>query len=265
MRLIATDLDGTLLRADHTVSAFTLDVVERARAAGVPVVPITARSPKGMDRVAEGAGLRGLAIVANGCGVYDIDARELLSAAEVRVDDARKAAEALREAVPDAHFAVLSGRQVYVEEGYRHLAGLAVNPDRIVVSDLAELWAVSPIMRLQMYSGSVPTEAMMAIAGGLGLSGVRFVHSGDDTMMEIVLDGVSKASALAAFCAERGISSDEVAAFGDNINDLEMLSWVGRPFAMANAHPAVLAAVPGRAPSNMDDGVARVVAGLLGL
>ncbi|WP_285661411.1 HAD family hydrolase [Actinorhabdospora filicis] len=263
VRLIATDLDGTLLRGDHTVSAYTLDVLERARAAGVPVVPITARSPDGIDRVAEGAGLRGTAIIANGCLVYDLDAREIVSAVSLPVAVARKVAEALREAIPEAAFAVLAGRRVHREAHYRHATH--VHRDPVIVDELARLWEAPLVVRLQANSEVTPTEEMMVIAAGLGLSGVKFTHSGDDTMMEIVPDGVSKASALAEFCAGRGIAPEEVAAFGDNLNDLEMLAWAGRPYAMANAHPAVLAAVPGRAPSNVDDGVARVVAGLLGL
>ena len=55
--------------------------------------------------------------------------------------------------------------------------------------------------------------------------------------------GVSKASALAELCDEHGIGAADVVAFGDMPNDLPMLTWAGRSYAVANAHPEVLAAV----------------------
>ena len=61
------------------------------------------------------------------------------------------------------------------------------------------------------------------------------------------------------FCAERGVTPDQVVAFGDMPNDLPMLTWAGQPYAVANAHPAVLAAVPNHTASNDDDGVAQIV------
>ena len=71
--------------------------------------------------------------------------------------------------------------------------------------------------------------------------------------------GVSKASTLAELCARRGIAPADVVAFGDMPNDLPMLRWAGRSYAVANAHPDVLAAVDATTASNDDDGVARVI------
>ena len=72
-----------------------------------------------------------------------------------------------------------------------------------------------------------------------------------------------KATTLARLCAERGIAAEEVVAFGDMPNDLPMLAWAGTAYAVANAHPDVLAAVDRRTASNDDDGVALVVESLL--
>ena len=77
--------------------------------------------------------------------------------------------------------------------------------------------------------------------------------------MEISAPGVSKASGLARFCAERGVAAGQVLAFGDMPNDLPMLVWAGRAYAMANAHPQVLQEVGRVAPSVHDDGVAVVL------
>ena len=77
--------------------------------------------------------------------------------------------------------------------------------------------------------------------------------------------GVSKASTLELLCEERGIGADEVVAFGDMPNDLAMLQWAGTSYAMANAHPSVLALAERTAPPNEQDGVATVLEELFGL
>jgi hydroxymethylpyrimidine pyrophosphatase-like HAD family hydrolase len=76
---------------------------------------------------------------------------------------------------------------------------------------------------------------------------------------------VTKARALASLAAELGVAAEDVVAFGDMPNDLEMLSWAGTSYAMANAHPSVRAAAALVAPGNDEDGVARILAELFGL
>ena len=83
-------------------------------------------------------------------------------------------------------------------------------------------------------------------------------------LLEISAPGVSKASALAGVCAELGVGSEQVVAFGDMPNDLAMLSWAGWGVAVANAHADVLAAADEVTASNDDAGVARVLERLLG-
>ena len=70
---------------------------------------------------------------------------------------------------------------------------------------------------------------------------------------------------LAAWCAERGIGTDEVIAFGDMPNDVSMLAWAGHSFAMAGAHPDVVAVATDRAGASADDGVARAIEAILDL
>lgn len=257
-RLVATDLDGTLLRSDGSVSAYTLDVLDRARKAGIEVLAVTARSPIGIDAVAGPSGLTGKAITSNGSVLYDIGERRVLSTVTIAGADARKAAEEALAVVPDAGFAVTTGLRMVADPLYGAITMLFHT--RTVVEDLEELWATEHIVRLYMHSRTLDTDGMFARVEGLAST---WVHAGGESMLEFGAPGVSKASALRAYCADRGIAAEEVAAFGDMPSDLDMLTWAGRPYAVANAHPAVLAAVTGRAPANDDDGVAHVVEGLL--
>ena len=105
---------------------------------------------------------------------------------------------------------------------------------------------------------------MLALAEP-ALAGLATVtHSNpQDGLLEIAAHGVSKASTLARLCAELGVEPAEVVAFGDQPNDLPMLAFAGRAYAVANAHPAVLAAVPAHTASVEDDGVAAVLEELL--
>ena len=79
MRLVACDLDGTLLLPDTTVSARSLAAIGRLRQAGVVFLVVTGRPPRSVREIAARAGLGGLAICANGALVYDLDAGEVLT------------------------------------------------------------------------------------------------------------------------------------------------------------------------------------------
>ena len=92
----------------------------------------------------------------------------------------------------------------------------------------------------------VGDRAEVGFSGALGLA-------------EMTAPGVTKASGLAAWCDERGVSAAEVWACGDMPNDLPMLRWAGRAFAVANAHTDVLAIADEVIASNDDDGVASLL------
>ncbi|WP_258563916.1 HAD family hydrolase [Streptomyces himalayensis] len=88
-------------------------------------------------------------------------------------------------------------------------------------------------------------------------------HSTGLSLVEFSAPGVTKATTLIRWSSGLGIARHEIAAFGDMPNDLPMLTAVGSSYAMANAHPDVLAAARHRAPSNDEDGVAQVLEGFV--
>ncbi len=88
-------------------------------------------------------------------------------------------------------------------------------------------------------------------------------YSGAGGLAEISAPGVTKAAALESFCADLGVGAQDVWAFGDMPNDLPMIVWAGTSFAVANAHPDVLAAADHVCASNDEDGVAQVLEGLV--
>jgi len=252
--MVATDLDGTLIRSDGTVSARTRRALRRVREQGGTVVLVTGRPIRVMADVVAQTSVAGIAVCANGALVYDLDARETINHHVLDSDAALRLGLAIREIVPDVAFAVESGLKFGREPGFRSMW-----PDpRELVADLAELLVALPPIKLLVRRGGESLadvyEKVVAMAGTEAA-----VTRSTETLIEIAGAGVSKAVALAEVATARGVSSTEVVAFGDMLNDLPMLAWAGHAVAVANAHPEVLAAADEITASNDDDGVALVL------
>ncbi|SHE55507.1 HAD-IIB family hydrolase [Streptoalloteichus hindustanus] len=257
-RLVATDLDGTLLRSDGTVSARTRTALCAAAAGGAEIVFVTARPPRAIAHIAEQVGHLGTAICVNGAVTYELARERIVHTRPVAAEAATAMAETLRERLPGAGFAVETGIRVIAATGFgprwdhdhRHVVVPTVDD----VLRLAE-----SIAKFFVWSADHQSDPLLEMARAVAAEHGECTHSGGTGLVEISAIGVSKASTLAGYCAERGIAPDEVLAFGDMPNDLDVLGWAGSAYAMANAHPAVLAATRRHAGSNDDDGVARVL------
>jgi hydroxymethylpyrimidine pyrophosphatase-like HAD family hydrolase len=258
--LIATDLDGTLLRTDGTVSEATRRVLAAVEDAGVPVVFVTGRPLRWMELLWELVGAHGVAIVSNGAVLYDVARGVVRRVDGLEPEPGLALVEALRAVVPGALFAV------ECLDGLRSEPGFA-DPHRVPkgspVGPLEDVWdepAVKLLLRHAETDADQLHERVVAAVGDRGVA--TWSMAG---LVEISAPGVTKAATLARLCAELGIAADDVVAFGDMPNDLAMLTWAGTSYAVANAHPAVLAAADHRTDANDDDGVARQVARLVGI
>ena len=257
-RLIATDLDGTIVRSDGTVSARTVEAFARVERAGATVVMVTGRPPRWMAEIATAVGHRGLAICANGAILYDLHTERVLKSHVIEPDVLAKVVERLRAAMPEVRFAVEYPTGFVFEARYHlgrwdaeAIGGRAVDDRTLVSRAGTKLLAFHP----SNDPDSLAEEAVKAV-GDL----VTVTHSSTGRgLLEMSAQGITKASALAEFCKEQGITSAEVVAFGDMPNDLPMLTWAGTSYGVANAHPDVLATVTHRTASNDDDGVAQVL------
>lgn len=258
-RLVATDLDGTLLRDDGTVSPRTRAALESAHAAGIEVVFVTARPPRWVGDVRHAVADHGAVICMNGALVLDVRTGDVL--ARHCLDDAvlRDVARALRAALPRIELAVERLDGIAYERHFRHAHPV---PDGAVAADRIEDVLDGGTGKLLARCADVTDGSLVPrIAAVLGDRGV-VSHSGAPDFAEISPAGVTKGAALAAWARRRGVPADDVWAFGDAPNDLPMLAWAGRSFAVANAHPDVLAAASDVCPSNAEDGVATVLEAL---
>lgn len=263
-RLVATDLDGTLLRSDGSVSTYTAAVLGELEERGVHVVFVTGRPLRWAREVFAYVGGHGLAIVSNGALVWDVAADapwlERPIPAEVALDVAR----ALREAIPGVRFAAETLGGWAMEPGYLRKRADDMHGFPAVREVLLDDLLDRPVLKLLGRGTELEPDAFVAAADLIVGDQVNVTHS-SFPLLEISARDVTKASTLELVAARLGVEADEVVAFGDMPNDLTMLTWAGRSYAMADAHPEVVSCAGHLAPGHDEDGVARVLAELLGL
>ncbi|MFE1762840.1 HAD hydrolase family protein [Streptomyces angustmyceticus] len=299
-RLIATDLDGTLLHDDKTVSDRTIAALAAAERAGIEVFFVTGRPARWMGVVSDHVHGHGLAICANGAAVVDLHrGGRIVEVSPLERGVALAVVDALRGAAPGTSFAVERTGGIHYEPQYPPLlldpAAVVAPAEKLLAEDFVTTlcphtagrhddarepdgpprgphsptgpegpaFPDQPVIKLLAHHPEMDPDAFLTLARRAAGDLASFTRSSPTALLEISGPGVSKAGTLARCCAERGISPEEVVAFGDMPNDIEMLTWAGTSYAMANAHPDVLAATTGRTASNNDDGVAAVIERIL--
>lgn len=254
-RLVASDLDGTLVRSDGTVAERTVRALAAVEEAGVPFVMVTGRPPRWMAEVSRLTGHRGIAVCANGALVYDLHTERVVQSFLLEQDVAAEVAGALRDALPDIAFAVERP-----DLGFGHEDGYVPSweqPDHRPMS-VGQLVSGGVVKLLARHPGLGSDELLAAARAAVG-DRATLTHSSNDGLLEVSAAGTSKATGLAVLAREHGVDAGEVVAFGDMPNDLPMLGWAGHAVAVANAHPEVLALADEVTASNDDDGVAQVL------
>lgn len=279
-RLIASDLDGTLLDADGRVSVRTRQVWASLGEKGIETVIVTARPPRWLDHltelvgpaaassspgVSDDVGAHTLAICGNGAFVYDLATRRVIEADGFTADEALAVVEHLRRRFPRAGTAVETDRGMFRTAAYPDAhAGMATHDAGVRDCELAALPSdvvVGKILlRDEAWRGETFVEALTECLGERGV----LAYSGAAGLAEISAPGVTKAARLETWCAERGVQADDVWAFGDMPNDIPMLTWAGRGVAVENAHEDVIAVADDICGPHDADGVARYLESRIG-
>ena len=261
IRLVATDLDGTLLHTDGTVTERTRAALRAVERLGVTVVFVTGRPIRWMLDLWQHVGEHGLAICYNGGIVYDVPARAVRSARPLPPEVGLQVADLMRAGLPGTTFALEKLSGFSREPGFleRHAV-----PDDVEVGPLPQLVDGATVKMLARHEELDP-EVFWAETERLVGHLVTTTWSSVGALVEISASGVTKASTLALLCEELGVGAHEVVAFGDMPNDLAMLEWAGTSYAMANGHRSVRELADHEAPANQHDGVATVLEELFGL
>ena len=269
IQLVATDLDGTLLRTDGTVSERSRRALKAAADAGLLVAFVTGRPPRWLDVLVDETGHVGVAVGANGAVLYDMAAEEILAVHALEPALLADVGTDLRAAFPNVRFGVEYGHSFAAEAGYVHdweinpaydRRGVPIPPPR--VDDFAAITR-EPAVKLLAKDRAADADEFLAAAVDLIGERASVTHSSRIGLLEISAPGVTKATGLAELAVRHGIAAADVVAIGDMPNDVAMLSWAGHSYAVANAHPAARQAARETVGSNDDDAVAVLIERLL--
>ncbi|MFS0695891.1 HAD family hydrolase [Streptomyces nitrosporeus] len=260
-KLVATDLDGTLLRGDDTVSPRTREALTAVTAAGAAHIVVTGRSVAWTKYVLDDLGYDGLAVCGQGAQVYHAGEHRLLTSLTLDRQLAGLALAKLEAEVGPLAMAVsrdgLEG-EVLVGPGYRvHEGSLPA----VLVQDTAEMWT-APLNKVYIQHPELDDDALTQAArqavGGL----VDVVMAGSG-VVEILPLGLTKATGLSLAARRLGVKAADTVAFGDMPNDIPMFAWARHGVAMANAHDELKAVAHEITASNEQDGIALVLEELL--
>jgi Cof subfamily protein (haloacid dehalogenase superfamily) len=261
-RLIASDMDGTLLHWDDTVSESTVAELARWRADGVPIVLATGRPPRWMRsirRILEA----GTAVCCNGAVLLDLESFTIVDEDALAPEVLRPVVAELRRRQPGTRFGVEYGLEFRHEPEYQ--PRWDVDAPGVATAPLEEL-VTRPVAKLLARHEELDRNRFVALVEEVVGDRATVTTSSADALAEISAAGITKATGLAKVAARHGVGPEDIVVFGDMPNDIAAFEWVraagGRAVAMAHAHPDVLAAATDVTDSNEDDGVATFLAAL---
>lgn len=258
-KLIACDLDGTLIARGNRLSTRVAIAVAMTVDAGIPVVAVTGRPWQWVIDIAREHHLLPTAVVSNGAALLDVasgavEHNGLADGVVVSLMDR------IRAAVPGIRFAIDSTEDLFHETGFHDPGYLGQHE----VADLAPL-AERDVIKLIARKEGLPSAELVSLLDASVLEGVAVPFAGFGEWVELLASGVSKASGLAVVAGRLGLGPEDVWAIGDEWNDVPMFEWAGTAIAMGGAPGHVRAAADRVVASADDDGVADVLEELVAL
>ncbi len=258
-RLVATDLDGTIVRADGTVSDRTISALRGLSSAGIHIVFATGRPPRWLYPVVKATGLNGPAVCSNGAQIYDPATRKILVEEVLDEAQAMEIAKDLRSQFKICDFAVEIGLNFGHEPTFAPQWEAPPGSTIAPIDQLLEL----PVVKLMAYCPSIAPDKLLREATFIVGDRATVTRSIGISLIEISKRGISKATSLAHLAETLSVRADEVLAFGDQTNDAPMLKWAGRSVAVENAHQDAKSCADEVTLSVEDDGVAITIEEIL--
>ena len=263
-KLIATDLDGTIVAHYGVISDRTKAVFRKAHDLGIHIYFVTGRPPRWMPEIKEAFGF-GNGICGNGAMLFDIQNQKIIEQWLIPVSNQIEMVKRLREAIPPISFACEISNAFHRE--IKYVPRWDVDVDNVGVEKI-ESAMTEPMMKIlaRCSDYEFTSDEMLEIAQKTVGDLVTITHSNaNESLLEISALGVSKGETLAKVAGRLGLTADDCVAFGDNPNDFSMLQWAGRSWAMADGHPDAKKYAKFETAPHQDDGVAIVLEELLEL
>ncbi|SDC36750.1 hypothetical protein SAMN05660690_1135 [Geodermatophilus telluris] len=268
-KLVASDLDGTLLTSEGVVSPRTRAALEGCWAAGIPVVGVTGRGPRLLDSVRAALDRRGIAVLAQGGFVVDLERDQVLrtvglprAEATAVIERIEGVAGELIVAVEDAAEQAEAYAPLRVQHGFDW-----PYPEPAHLLPRHQVLPQGAVLKVFLRSPSLGQDELLARARRVvDPAEAEVTHAGLG-FIEVLPPGVTKATGLAVALERYGVGFGDVLVFGDMPNDLPMIGAVteagGRAVAVANAHPTVRAAAGALTGGHDADGVAHYLEAVL--
>ena len=257
--LVATDFDGTLLGAEREISQPTKEVLGRLIEFDIEFVVVTGRPSRYCKSIPEQTGIPTTLVCANGAVAYDPVRDITTQFATLDLSDARSLLTEIRGAHPDAGFCAEMADDFVAERRWLQQAGRATETD---IFDLIPLLD-HRVHKLLVNLPDLSADETMAVLNPLINGRANVMHAGLP-FIELMPPGVDKAFGLKRLCDLRQITPEQVVAFGDMPNDNAMLEFAGWGVAVANAHPHTQSVADEVTCTNVADGVAKVLAEMMG-
>src|SRR3954447_7755329 len=260
-QLIVTDLDGTFLSPDGTVSELNRAAVRAAQEVGIPVLIATGRPVRWLEVIRDLPGAHPTVIASNGAVLYDLGTRSMLARLCVDTEVALAAVGRIRAALPAAAFGFESGAGFGYEPAYRTWPVDTVLDPAMFTGSAEEIVRREPFVKMLVQDRTLSPDQLLEEVRTVVGNTLTVTHSAthDFGLVEVSGPGVSKASMLQRCCRQLGVDPAAVAAFGDMPNDLDMLTFAGMPHVVANAHPLLLTGRYATVPGNNQSGVGRTI------
>ncbi|RZU63202.1 HAD family hydrolase [Zhihengliuella halotolerans] len=264
IKLIASDIDGTILHPDGRITERTVAAFQAARAAGLEIVFVTGRPFRWLTPIQEAFGKLGTVICSNGALVYDLETDRILESRTLTGTTVAEVRRRILRLESAARFAAETPHGLYLEPGFVEpeesdlLEG--IEPGLLPMDRLEAEGTVKLLAKLGTTTSEAFRKAVYPEVSDL----VAVTHSAPGVaLLEMSRPDVNKAVALEQFARQLGLTREHVAAFGDMPNDLEMLSWAGLGCAMGSGHKLAKKAAAAVTGTLEDDGVAQMIERIL--
>ncbi|MFA9493347.1 Cof-type HAD-IIB family hydrolase [Streptococcus sp. E17BB] len=261
-QLIAFDMDGTLLRSDHTIDPETVAALGRADEAGKTVVLATGRSASELQDYLPVLPMVRYGVLASGGLIYDFSTETVLAKKSLSAEVVATVCDLLdRE---DVFVVVMADGQGYVQSSqFNRIEAFYMEQFRqlyldtaVFVSDLNQLLAEKACEKINIYFKT--PELREAYADQLASSAITLVKA-ERTGLELTAQGADKGAGLQLLCQRLGFGMAEVIGVGDSDNDRTMLQEAGMGLAMGNAKPSIKALANHVVPTNDEGGCVEAI------
>lgn len=263
VKLIATDLDGTLMAPDHmTVTQRTKNSLFAAHEKGIKIAIATGRTLHFTDSVTEQIPFADYVISSNGAAVYDRNAEKYVYSTLVPNKVALEAVDLLNS-LP-VHYHIYLGGRIYIQNSaMQYTADTGLPEDFLqeflskvtLCDDLKSVIGESDVEVIDVFSMGESEAAIVELFEKKNLVMTSAVRG----ELAATAVGADKGTAIGGLCGVLGITADEVMTFGDADNDCPMLEFAGLSFSMENGRDICKSVAKAVAPSNAEDGVAQMI------